>query len=752
MSLFFILHSSTTQAAPAFNAGNIISDAKFTNYNSMDTAQIQQFLNQKNSVCLKDTNKKYQSLVDDNGDGVVADGGSESYGRHSPMTAAQLINAAAKIYKINPQVILATLQKEQGLITRSDCPAWRYNTALGYGCPDSAPCDNSAFGFTRQIDYGTYHFRGYFNDSLTFVPFSTGNHRIYYNPNQSCGSSIVNIQNRATASLYSYTPYQPNAAALAAGYGEAPCGAYGNRNFFLFFNDWFGSTYFPQPAGAQLYRQSSNGKIYLIANNKRFYIPSPSVMSNYNLSQYGTVSASDSNIAAIEDGGTLSNIIISGGNVYLINNGNKHHITAPSVCDNWELECFNTNYVKSLGSDFSNSHLKTGSSINNTFGNNGAYYEMSSGTKHPFANAASFTASGYSTSAATAINNMNANYPLGELRIKTPGIIKFSPKPDIYYFNGSQYYKVTGMSIYNAWGLGGVTAISAPKSSYNTTADPSSTPLSLWASSSSGAKYVISEGGEKIALSPAQQDLWPDSTYITGVDNLLSRLPTKNLGSFIKVGINYFKLDPITNRKLYIASMADYIELGGKSSNTTRLSPTLANSIESGPFAFADGRLIKVQGDADIYVMNQSRLSRVSSMSVLNSYRLNTSNMKTYPQAAIDEYEAGGTLRYGKLPDGSAVIPYNNKLLVLAANKTTEYGLDQTNFIDISQALVNRASKVSFTAFLRDSTTGRMYHASNGGLNYISSMAEFNQLGGNSSPLTSVDTAIINLFEIHNPV
>lgn len=208
----------------------------------MNATQIQQFLNSKNSVCLKDTNKKYQSLVDDNGDGVVADGGSESYGRHAPMTAAQLINAAAKIYKINPQVILVTLQKEQGLITRTDCPQWRYNTALGYGCPDTAPCDNSAFGFTRQIDYGTYHFRGYFNDSLTYVPFGTGNHRIYYNPNQSCGSSIVNIQNRATASLYSYTPYQPNAAALAAGYGEAPCGAYGNRNFYLFFTSWFGST------------------------------------------------------------------------------------------------------------------------------------------------------------------------------------------------------------------------------------------------------------------------------------------------------------------------------------------------------------------------------------------------------------------------------------------------------------------------------------------------------------------------------
>ena len=230
--------SSTTHAA--FNPGNIINNATFTNYNSMNAAQIQTFLNNKNSVCLKDF--RGQSLVDDNGDGVVQDSTTESYGRHGTMSAAEIINAAAKIYKINPQVILVTLQKEQGLITRGDCPQWRYNTALGYGCPDTAPCDNSAFGFTRQIDYGTYHFRGYFDDTMTYVPFGTGNHYIGYNPDSSCGGSVVNIQNRATASLYSYTPYQPNAAALAAGYGEAPCGAYGNRNFYLFFTSWFGST------------------------------------------------------------------------------------------------------------------------------------------------------------------------------------------------------------------------------------------------------------------------------------------------------------------------------------------------------------------------------------------------------------------------------------------------------------------------------------------------------------------------------
>ena len=51
---------------------------------------------------------------------------------------------------------------------------------------------------------------------------------------------MVYVKNLATSALYRYTPYQPNEGALAAGYGTAPCGAYGNRNFYAYFEDWFG--------------------------------------------------------------------------------------------------------------------------------------------------------------------------------------------------------------------------------------------------------------------------------------------------------------------------------------------------------------------------------------------------------------------------------------------------------------------------------------------------------------------------------
>ncbi len=61
----------------------------------------------------------------------------------------------------------------------------------------------------------------------------------------------VLMRNQATAALYYYTPYPPNAAALAnlCGTGDG-CSAYGNRNFWVFYNTWFGpTTASPNPFG-----------------------------------------------------------------------------------------------------------------------------------------------------------------------------------------------------------------------------------------------------------------------------------------------------------------------------------------------------------------------------------------------------------------------------------------------------------------------------------------------------------------------
>ena len=66
--------------------------------------------------------------------------------------------------------------------------------------------------------------------------------RVQFHPNTACGTTTLTIRNKATAALYYYTPYQPNAAALSNLYGTGDaCSSYGNRNFWRMYSDWFGS-------------------------------------------------------------------------------------------------------------------------------------------------------------------------------------------------------------------------------------------------------------------------------------------------------------------------------------------------------------------------------------------------------------------------------------------------------------------------------------------------------------------------------
>ncbi len=225
--------------AALFDPGRIIDDGIFTNKNAMSVGDIQNFLNSKVPVCdtwhpaglyAQGANPPWICLKDYN------EGGR---------SAAQIIWDAAQAYTINPQVLIVTLQKENGLVTDTWPYPWQYRTATGFACPDNGTCDPAYYGFTNQVNQAARHFRNFYdNNPNWWVPFRTGVNFIQWNPNSSCGGSNVNIVTRGTAALYSYTPYQPNAAALnnINGTGDA-CSAYGNRNFWRDFNNWFGSTF-----------------------------------------------------------------------------------------------------------------------------------------------------------------------------------------------------------------------------------------------------------------------------------------------------------------------------------------------------------------------------------------------------------------------------------------------------------------------------------------------------------------------------
>ena len=252
-----------------FNAGNLISDRVFTNKGTMTEAQIQSFFNSKVSSCLggrDEDGKPIVCLKDFRITSVTrpADAYCNGYTGAANESAARIIYRVAQSCNINPQVLIVMLQKEQGLITHTWPSAWRYNIALGQGCPDTAPCDPNFIGFFHQI-YGAARQMQIYMEGKWFQWYAPGNTwNILYNPSASCGSSPVYVANKATAALYYYTPYQPNAAALRAGYGLGDsCSAYGNRNFYNYFTDWFGSTQ-GAPATAPPVLSSANTSNYVV--------------------------------------------------------------------------------------------------------------------------------------------------------------------------------------------------------------------------------------------------------------------------------------------------------------------------------------------------------------------------------------------------------------------------------------------------------------------------------------------------------
>jgi hypothetical protein len=330
----------SVSAANAANwqAGRIIDDGVFTDADAMSVTEIQNFLNEKvgtggygKTAGQCDTNG---TAISEYGGGTRAEYGA-AHGNPAPFTclkdyyevpktspgpgipannyggvaipagaksAAQLIWDAAHANNISPKVLLVTIQKESaGPLTTDDWPfRSQYTYAMGAHCPDSGPggsanCDPNYAGFSIQISESASLLRWYLDnmDQPWWTYKKPGNNSILYNPNTGCGSSNVYIQSRATAALYTYTPYQPNQAALNNLYGTGDsCSAYGNRNFWRIFTDWFGTTYNADYTwkyqGQNVYTDSTkqiaiNSYTEALAPNTRYYF-TLKAMNNGNVS------------------------------------------------------------------------------------------------------------------------------------------------------------------------------------------------------------------------------------------------------------------------------------------------------------------------------------------------------------------------------------------------------------------------------------------------------------------------------------
>ncbi|MEE2789162.1 MAG: hypothetical protein VX589_17635 [Myxococcota bacterium] len=122
-------------------------------------------------------------------------------------SAANLIIDAATTYRINPLVLLTKLQVETSLIFKTNTPSdHTINRAMGCGCPDNDPaCTNAPRGLHGQVKCAARLFRQYLVElksrNQTVSGWGVGRGK------ESVEETIVTPANKATAALYTYTPW-----------------------------------------------------------------------------------------------------------------------------------------------------------------------------------------------------------------------------------------------------------------------------------------------------------------------------------------------------------------------------------------------------------------------------------------------------------------------------------------------------------------------------------------------------------------
>jgi len=295
-----IVPSANAATGSDFQPGTIINDSIFYNPSTMSPSQIQAFLNAKvptcraGYTCLKDYSQNTQSRAAEASLCNQYNGGVKS--------SSQIIYDVSVACGINPQVILVLLQKEQSLVTDTWPEDIQYRSATGYGCPDTAACDSEYYGFFNQVYNAARQYKVYAKNAASYNYRTGRNNTIQWHPNSACGASTFFIYSQATAGLYNYTPYRPNQAALNNLYGEGDgCSAYGNRNFWRLFTDWFGST----TGGVALIKSNSGTTIYAHYGGKKQGIPSVDVLNAWGLGKLPVSNLTDSEVAAIPERDTI---------------------------------------------------------------------------------------------------------------------------------------------------------------------------------------------------------------------------------------------------------------------------------------------------------------------------------------------------------------------------------------------------------------------------------------------------------------
>ncbi len=472
-----------------YNPNDLIDTGQFDNYNAMSASQIDSFLNNNfgSASCISTS----AGFTAPDVTGYSSTTNQFSYG--PPVSAGTVIYHAAQIYGINPQVLLATMQKEESLLNGAatswgpGCSAPNFASAMGYGCFDSNTTVFS-YSYPGQLLTPLYYINGNPVDSVSQtcvssaqdVGFSeqliTAAWLLRFSEQRAVGNTSWNVQltnypypgdtwdnsNDPTTSYSGFmtqgiwarvsggaTAYYDGYATIdntsvymsngptAALYTYTPHLA-GNSDFDNIFELYFGLSIGEGYTLATSYDDNGDARQWVVYQGMRHLVPDTQTLTAWGLNKVTLVQWSGTYLGSFPDGPPLTRLFRPDGtlDVYFVDGGNAYKIGSPAMLAAWNFNPASIVDVTTFLGQVPTNQGYLSYSVRVAGDTTGTTYLVDGGILRPYANQILFNAwegdgAGYTTISADYFTAMGGSDPNGATPISSDQIV-----------NGTQDYEV----------------------------------------------------------------------------------------------------------------------------------------------------------------------------------------------------------------------------------------------------------------------------------------------------------------------
>ena len=724
-----------------FNPGLIISDSVFYDFGTMSVADIQRFLDGRVAACRAAADRpgclKDYRLSTPGATG--SPGRCESVPAKSNITAAELIYDIARACGINPRVILVKLQKEQGLITATDPSPRAYDFALGMDCPDSpSGCSAASAGFFWQLYKGVGQLNWYSNPAGSFTWLRPGTiiSRPYYPNRPSCGSQSFRLENKATAALYYYTPYVPNQAALDNLYSTGDsCSSYGNRNFWRFFSDWFGS-----PIGGGFLLKAARGDTFFIVDEVKYRVPDAELLAS--LAPLGPIGEiSKDYLDSFATVGDMTPLIRNAttDRYHFVDNGKRIRFTTCEQVASFGLNCGSAVTVTSP--QFT-ALASGGDATNVVLGASGERYLIEAGQIREVLNDASAQAAGVTLAAPSQIRRASLNYlPVGQPIALNGSLVGNRETGALGIVADGSFFAIdpaTATDVnFSPWFQGQGSTLSTQSIQALT----AGATIQSIVADAEGKQYLLTPTGKRL-IQDSKNWIETPSVLPASVLNLIPTVAeelvtpavvrsTTNATLFL---VNDGQLRPIqtTDRKAVRASLEENV--------VHRISPSALSQMRKGSQVIPPGALVRV-GSTNFLVDGLSRLYKIPSTEQARALGLGAA--RTVKKSAVSSYSRAGNLSGVKVTcSAQPHLVVAGKLVRVSAETFTHYPTTARE-LDPGTCAALSVSNAAGSRFIR-TATNQYFLVEDGKKRPIANKARYVALKGSGPSAIPVDSVFAN--------